>query len=832
MIAKASFRLVAWSIFALGIAAIASACTASDGGATRVKSCSDDHSCPVGQQCTANTECGGGRCDLGTNECVECTVSAHCSAGRDCVAGVCLSACNSDLECDAGKRCGLDKHCVECKEDADCAESKHCASGVCQDDTCTKGKVDCDPKTGGLRTCVANGTGLEVTACPASTSCVANSKGAECKPWQCSPGKASCAPSRAVVQVCADDGLSFDETECDDRESCVAGACVTRQCTPNHYFCQDNGSYLCSESGATSSFQKQCQAGTFCDADTGTCRVQPCKPAEKTCLDQGLIAATCTADGSGYERKACAASEVCESGNCVPLVCAPSQAFCAAGDVPAQCNVNGTIISKASPCAVGKFCKVNGAVASCGSSSCLPGALLCDGTRATVCQADGSGPVLGGTDCAQAGGLCSAGKCVAKLCQPNQRYCSGANIYLCSGDGSTSTFYSACGACNPATGTCVGSVCTPNSVTCSGTQQISKCDATGTSVTQQACATNHTCILGQCVPTVCTPNARSCKDGNAMQCNETGTALVVANICPSTTYCNSGYCQADACIPGAAVCNGSSALSTCAADGSGPKDAGTPCASGSICTNGACTPTKCTPNSTFCASGDVNLCNALGTASTLSAHCFSETYCSGAQCVPDVCPNGIAYCSGETVATCKPDGSGPASTGATCTDSGQVCGAGVCAASIVDTIGPGSGAFTFNYTDGQIIQVKKARKLTRVAIRGDIYGATIKSTFVYSSADGTNFYLLSSTAPEVPQQNPGWVDSGALNVQLQAGTTYLIGMNFVSPYVSYSDLATAVNPSFGTVLKAVMVDQSTLPSSFAPAQTERVLAMRLTTAAP
>ena len=457
---------------------------------------------------------------------------------------------------------------------------------------------------------------------------------------------------------------------------------------------------------------------------------------------------------------------------------------------------------------------------------------MCDGTRATMCKSDGSGPVPGGTDCAQAGGLCSAGKCIAKLCTPNQRYCSGSNIYLCSSDGSTSTFYNACGACDPGTGTCVGSVCPPNAVTCVGTQQVSKCDAAGTSFTQQVCASDQTCVQGQCVPTVCTPNARSCKDGNAMQCNDTGTALVVANICPTTTHCNNGYCQTDACVPGTVVCNGSSALSTCAADGSGPKDAGTPCASGSICTNGACSPTKCTPNTTFCANGDVNLCNSLGTASTLSAHCFSETYCSGGQCVPDVCPNGIAYCSGETVAMCQPDGSGPLSTGVTCTDSGQVCGAGVCATSIVDTIGPGSGAFTFNYTDGQIIKVTKARKLTRLALKGDIYGATIKSTFVYSSSDGTNFYLLASVAPEVPEQPQGWIDSGALNVQLQAGTTYLIGMNFNSPYVSYSDLATAVNPSFGTVLKSVMVDQSTLPTSFAPAQSARVLAMKLTTAAP
>jgi len=823
-------RALSGALLALAIAALASGCTASDGGPARVKSCSDDHSCPVGQQCSNSADCGSAQCDFGTSKCVECNVTLDCAPGRDCSAGMCLTRCSGDADCAAGKHCGVDKHCVECAADTDCANDAHCTAGVCQADVCSKSSVECDPKTGGVRTCSGNGSSFEITPCRASTSCVADSKGAACQVWQCSPGKSSCAPSGTAVQLCAADGLSFDETKCDDGKTCVDGACVTRQCVPNHYFCQDNGSYLCSENGASSSFQNACGSDTFCDPDTGTCLTRVCQAGAKTCLDQGLISATCKADGSGYERSACAASEVCQSGQCVPLVCAPNEAFCAEGAVPSKCNANGTGAATGSPCAAGKYCIVSGSTASCGGTPCVAGTPMCDGTRATVCKLDSSGPEPGGTDCVLSGGFCSAGRCVAKVCAPYQRFCSGSNVYLCSSDGSTSTLYNTCSACDPATGGCISQVCTPNTSTCNG-KQVVKCDATGTNPTTQDCAADQTCLQGRCLPLVCTPNALSCKDGNAMQCNQTGTALTLAAVCPATSFCNAGYCQGDACVAGAPVCNGN-ALSTCAADGSGPANAGTPCTSGNICSNGACTPIKCTANTTFCSNGDVNVCNSLGTASTVSAHCFSETYCSAGQCLPDVCPNGAAYCSGETMATCKPDGSGPASVGTNCADSGQVCGSGVCASSVVDTIGPGSGAINFYNTVGQIIRVQKSRKLTRIALRSDFYDLTIKSTIVYSSSDGTNFYLLSSTAPEVASQPQGYIDSGALNVQLQAGTYYLIGMNLVSPYVSYSDLATAVNPSFGTVLKSVMVDQATLPSSFAPAQSTKVLAMRLTTSAP
>ena len=817
------------------LCAALSGCTSSDDGAPQKNVCSLDHTCPVGDACSDNAQCGGGRCDLGLGKCVECTVPADCQAGRDCVAGTCLSVCTVDTHCEDGQHCGSDNHCVECATDKDCSKDEHCATGACQADVCSKGQVDCDSKSGGLRSCSANGSSFDVTPCAASTSCVADAKGAACQPWLCSPGKSSCAPSGTAVRTCANDGLSFaDETECDDGQGCLAGACTTIQCQPNRFFCSKNGSYLCSSDGASASYQNDCGAQTFCDEETGKCLPRLCTPGEKSCLDQSLTVGTCNADGSGYERASCAASEVCAGAKCIPLVCAPNEAFCAAGNVPTKCNSTGTDVTANAPCASGSQCVATATSATCVKNTCVAGTPLCVGTVATVCRADNAGGAEGGTDCAQTNGYCNNGKCFARVCTPYQRFCSGTNVSICSSDGSSYSLYSTCNACDPDTANCANLICTPNSSVCNGNKQVIKCDANGTKIMAvQDCAADQACFQGRCLPTVCTPYTYSCQNGNPVLCNATGTAQAVAAICTENTFCSNGSCTPDVCVAGAPVCVGN-AVATCAADGSGPVGTGTPCASGSTCVNGACTPTQCTPYATFCANDNVLLCNASGTAASLYTHCFSDSYCAGGQCLPDVCANNAVYCSGETLSTCKSDGSGPISAGTDCASSGQVCTTAGCTSSAVDTFGPVNSSATSGVTAGQIILAQKSRKLTRVELRADLAQTAVKSTFVYSSADGVNFYLLANVAPAVTGNQPlGYIDSGPLSVQLQAGSYYLIGMNVSSTYLQYSVASSAVAPSFGTILKSVLNDLSAVPSSVAPTSTSTVVfGIRVTTTLP
>ncbi len=754
--------------------------------------------------------------------CAWLALSGCSSSGNDAATGAC-----------SGDACPAQT--PPCAKDADCAAAQFCKEGVCRKDVCSQGVVDCDPASGGLRVCADNGSRSDVAACPASTACVAGDSGAACQPWVCSPGQASCTSDGKTKRTCADDGLSFsDQSDCAKGTSCIAGACETITCSPNQLLCKNGSSYVCSADGTSAMLQQTCDSISFCDDESGRCLTKPCTPGTKTCLDQAI--GTCNADGTGYDRTECALNEVCSSGACAPAVCAPNEVYCDSTQVAKQCNASGTAATPLTTCVAGTHCiSVTNTYATCGTSSCTPGADMCDGTRATVCEADGSGPAAGGTDCAQVGGTCSAGQCKTQVCTANQRFCVNNSVYLCSSDGSSAAPATVCASgCNPNTANCAVPSCTPNALSCSGTSVL-QCDATGfsTSVVQNCSTSNQACVAGRCEPTVCTPYAQTCKNGNVYICSPDGTGDAVYTICGNGTYCSSGFCAADVCSPGAPVCNGN-ALSTCKADGSGPTDAGTACASGTVCDKGACAPTVCTPSTAFCSNGDVRLCNAQGDGSTLYQHCFSDTYCSSGACLADVCPNGAPYCSGETLLSCKADGSGPTDAGTDCSTSGKICSATGCATSIVDTIGTGGNGSNFVTAVGEIIHTQKARKLTRVEL--DSFGdSIIKNTIVYSSTDGVNFYLLANVPGSSSVDFPGgFNDSGPLDVELQANTYYFIGENLLYGEIYYNDSGITPAPlSFATVLKSVFQNLAfSVPSSFVPTQSTLTVHERLTTALP
>ncbi len=722
-----------------------------------------------------------------------------------------------------------------CAKDADCDAAEFCAQGVCKKDVCSQGTADCDAKTGELRVCADNGSRSDSAACAASKSCVADKKGATCQPWLCSPGQSSCTGDGKSTRSCADDGLSYGaQTECSKGTSCVSGKCVTITCTPNQLFCQNGSSFVCSGDGASATLQQTCDSVSFCEAESGQCRAQPCSPGHKTCVDQAV--ATCNAAGTGYDRVECALTEVCDSGSCVPAVCSPGEVYCDSAQVAKQCNQAGTATTNYTTCSAGTHCSAyNSTYATCSSNTCTPGADMCDGTRATVCKTDGTGAAPGGTDCALASGVCSAGRCKAQACTPNQRFCANGSVYLCSTDGAGSSLYSSCvsSTCNPATANCAALACTPNAASCSGNSVV-QCDANGlTNVVVQSCTTtSQVCVAGKCQPTVCTPYAATCKNGNVYTCSSDGTADALSSVCGTGTFCGSGYCQTNVCTPGAPVCNGNG-LSTCKTDGSGPVDAGTTCASGSVCDKGACKPTVCTPNGLFCSNGDVRQCNAQGDGSGAYQHCFSDTYCSNGACLADVCLNGAPYCSGEIFESCKADGSGPSDAGTDCAAGGQVCSIAGCATSIVETIAA-TGGSQYVTVVGEIIHTQKARKLTRVEIDG-FSDSIIKNTIVYSSTDNVNFYLLASVPGSASVDfPPGFNDSGALSVELQANTYYLVGENLIYGAINYNDQGIGLGPlSFGTVLKSVYQNVTfAVPSSFVPVQSSLGVHMRLTTALP
>jgi hypothetical protein len=93
-----------------------------------------------------------------------------------------------------------------------------------------------------------------------------------------------------------------------------------------------------------------------------------------------------------------------------PLVCAPGTLFCSGAQLR-QCSPSGDTSTLVTNCGANEYC--DSASGSCRSQVCAPNQPVCAASRATTCNADGSGPAPGGTDCGARS--CMAGTCVNTL---------------------------------------------------------------------------------------------------------------------------------------------------------------------------------------------------------------------------------------------------------------------------------------------------------------------------------------------------------------------------------------------------------------------------------
>jgi hypothetical protein len=108
---------------------------------------------------------------------------------------------------------------------------------------------------------------------------------------------------------------------------------------------------------------------------------------------------------------------------------------------------------------------------------------------------------------------------------------------------------------------------------------------------------------------------------------------------------------------------------------------------------------------------------------------------------------------------------------------------------------------------------------------------------VYSSADGATFYQVSDTTTSVPTTADAWVASGALNLTLEAGLYYWIGIGLPpggSPAGTYHGAAapSASSISFAQVLGSSFEDASATPANISPASSQSLYYFRLSTTLP
>ncbi len=182
----------------------------------------------------------------------------------------------------------------------------------------------------------------------------------------------------------------------------------------------------------------------------------------------------------------------------------------------------------------------------------------------------------------------------------------------------------------------------------------------------------------------CTPDAAGCVDEHtAFVCAHDGNSRTTA-ACRDDQLCIDGACHALVCTPGAAVCSGSSRV-VCNANGTATTvtscNQGCTEPLGCSCVEGQCAPRSCEPNAARCVGNSAQECDALGLGFSDLVDCGADT-CTGGRCLADVCTPGDTLCSGRTLLTCNTGGTGfdestcaEACTGA---DGSAACTARVC----------------------------------------------------------------------------------------------------------------------------------------------------------
>jgi hypothetical protein len=82
--------------------------------------------------------------------------------------------------------------------------------------------------------------------------------------------------------------------------------------------------------------------------------------------------------------------------------------------------------------------------AACVINECEPETPLCVGNVLTACNASGTGPAAGGTDCSEQGSVCDGGVCVPKACEPGLSFCQNGHVFLCNAAGSNAAPFEIC----------------------------------------------------------------------------------------------------------------------------------------------------------------------------------------------------------------------------------------------------------------------------------------------------------------------------------------------------------------------------------------------------
>jgi hypothetical protein len=466
-------------------------------------------------------------------------------------------------------------------------------------------------------------------------------------------------------------------------------------------------------------------------------------------------------------------------------------------------------------CSAEEECSESDGEAEC-KSTCFPGRPTCDGDMATLCAEDGSGPEPGGEKCSIDGKVCELGECVMPDCTQGELICYADDVYVCdlTGEGVDLLYDCVEGEiCDADLGLCAALICETGVRSCDQTRVV-ECNELGTAwdVTDIDCAEQgELCVEGQCEEQQCPPGTSKCVDNTAYVCAD-GLGWDVQEACNSTQHCVEGtnmsfaLCAPSYCVPDAPVCD-QNVLKTCSKQGTFPEE-GTDCGD-EVCSSGACHPVICEPGETTCTDGDVYTCIMPGLQYLITQDCGSGATCATlaeqTTCVPHACTPAEAACLGNVLGECGDDGLSLASVVEDCALGGNVCDAsGVCVASTIDELGSAEDASFVNNGEivANVIQVHSSRLVTELEANLNL-AQPRDLRWVIGIWTGSQYDFLVNQIT-TGQEGSGFFSSGALDIELEAGNRYVLGVGLVAAdgveYVYYDMPSWEAEVSFGTAL--------------------------------
>jgi cysteine-rich repeat protein len=307
---------------------------------------------------------------------------------------------------------------------------------VCKAAVCEANKTYCDGQA--LKVCNADGlAGVLVKTCGPAEIC----EGGTCKTKACPASQPVCDGNTAKVCNATGTGYTGPGQDCGSQK-CSGGVCKAVVCKAASQYCEGGQLKTCSPDGTAVTAQSACPLGTYCglgkSGDAG-CQQMVCNPGQPSC--DGTKAAMCNTEGSGFTGAAtdCAASgKVCSAGVCTALKCDPQNVLYCEGGAAKKCENGGMTVTTLQTCTASQYCDKG----VCQAQVCTPGAAGCNGQTAATCNAQGSGWLPGGVDCAASGKACQAGSCVVTQVCGNGKFefgetCDDGNLK--NGDGCSST---------------------------------------------------------------------------------------------------------------------------------------------------------------------------------------------------------------------------------------------------------------------------------------------------------------------------------------------------------------------------------------------------------